>query len=239
MARIRSVKPSLFSSYTLAAVPIEARYLFVGLFCEADDAGRLVDSPKRLAGAVFPHDDKVTGAKVDRWLADLARVGCISRYEAEGGRYISVPQWEAHQRISHPSPSPLPPPSGETPEKLRNHSGGNREPLRPDKERERDYPLTPTADAVGEPVDNSSHTRPRRGMRGTGTSPRERAKAAAEVAAHEALAASVAAFVAECGPDLDRDEVGYRALERWPHTPEMRTRAVSAWAASQRKAAVS
>lgn len=109
----------------------------------------------------------------------------------------------------------------------------------PETETETDNPLTPTADAVGEPVDNSSHTRPRRGMRGTGTSPRERAKTNAEVATHEALAASVAAFVAECGPDLDRDEVGYRALERWPHTPEMRTRAVSAWAAGQRKAAVS
>ena len=56
MARIRSIKPNLFGSYSLAKVPVEARFLFIGLFCEADDEGLLVDSPKRIAGIVFPHE---------------------------------------------------------------------------------------------------------------------------------------------------------------------------------------
>ena len=117
MARIRTVKPDLFGSYTMATVPVEARYLFVGIFTEADDEGLLIDSAKRLAGAIFPHDEKVTGVKVDRWLSDLHCIGSILRYEAQDGRYVYIPKWLDHQRISHPTPTKFPTPSGIVPEK--------------------------------------------------------------------------------------------------------------------------
>lgn len=126
------MKPTLFSSYTLARVPIEARYLFVGLFCEADDEGYLIDSPKRIAGAVFPHDDKVTEKKVDGWLDALQGVGSILRYETDGGRYILLPEWATHQRVSHALPTNLPLPSGEVLAGFLNGSGAARESFRPE-----------------------------------------------------------------------------------------------------------
>lgn len=122
MARIRTVKPSFFSSYSMSKVPIEARYLFAGLFTEADDDGRMIDSAKKIAGAIFPHDDKVTVAKVDGWLNELASVKgedgspCIVRYETDGGRYLAIVKWADHQKISHPVPSCLPRPNGHAPE---------------------------------------------------------------------------------------------------------------------------
>jgi hypothetical protein len=121
VARIRTVKPSFFSSYSMSKVPVEARYLFAGLFTEADDEGRMIDSAKKIAGAIFPHDDKVTVAKVDAWLTKLAEVKgedgtpCIVRYETEGGRYIAIVKWSNHQRISNPTPSTLPNPNGAMP----------------------------------------------------------------------------------------------------------------------------
>ena len=133
MARIRSVKPNLFASYNLAKVPIEARFLFIGLFCEADDDGQLIDSPKRIAGAIFPHDEKVTERKIDAWLEDLQVIGSILRYEGtEGGRYIAIPEWGTHQRVSHPAPSTFPPPSVEVLEEFLSRSGAARESLRPE-----------------------------------------------------------------------------------------------------------
>ena len=105
MARIRTVKPDLFGSYSMAQVCIEARYLFVGLFTEADDDGLVIDSPKKLAGAIFPHDEKVTGIRVDGWLKSLEEVGSIVRFSAEDGPYICIPTWLDHQKISHPTPS--------------------------------------------------------------------------------------------------------------------------------------
>ncbi len=125
MARIRTVKPDLFGSYTLANVSIEARFLFVGLFCEADDDGLLLDSPKRLAGAIFPHDEKVSAAKVNGWLCDLEKVQAIVRFEIEDGQYIGIPKWRSHQRISHSTPS-----------KFRSASGMFHEMFRPEGERE-------------------------------------------------------------------------------------------------------
>ena len=135
MSRIRTVKPDLFGSYSLANVSIEARYLFIALFTEADDYGILIDSPKKIAGTVFPHDEKVTVAKVNRWLSDLEEVGCIYRYEQDGGRYIILPAWDDHQRISHPAQEVLPKPSGGLPEGLRPEGKG--------KERKGKSPLTP------------------------------------------------------------------------------------------------
>lgn len=123
MARIRTVKPSLFASYSLAKVPIEARYLFIGLFTEADDNGRLIDSPKRIAGSLFPHDEKITERKVDSWLCKLQEVGSIFRYAVDGGRYIALPTWATHQKVSHPYASPIPPPDAEDLESFLSRSG--------------------------------------------------------------------------------------------------------------------
>lgn len=123
MARIRSVKPNLFGSYSMARVPIEARFLFIGLFCEADDEGVLIDSPKRIAGAIFPHDEKVTEKKVDIWLNKLQEVGSVFRYETKEGRFLMLPEWGSHQKISHALPSQLPSPSAESLARFLNASG--------------------------------------------------------------------------------------------------------------------
>ena len=134
MARIRSVKPATFASYTLAKLPIEARYLFIGLWTEADDEGRLIDSAKKLAGAIFPHDKKVTEVKVEQWLTLLADEGVIQRFTSGNGQYISIPAWEEHQRISHPTASSLPAPT----EEFAKNSGAIRETFVPDKEKEKE-----------------------------------------------------------------------------------------------------
>lgn len=134
MARIRSVKPSLFGSYNLAKLPIEARYLFIGLFCEADDEGYLIDSPKRIAGDIFPHDDKVTEGKVNGWLNQLQEVGSVLRYTTRDGRYIFLPEWEKHQRVTHGRPTTLPLPSCDVLADFLRRSGATPEPLVPEGE---------------------------------------------------------------------------------------------------------
>lgn len=123
------MKPSLFESYNLAKVPIEARFLFIGLFTAADDDGQLVDSLKKIAGLIFPHDEKVTETKLDRWLNMLEEVGCILRYEANECRYIAIPEWLTHQRISNPTASTFPAPSVAALEKFMSRTGKYDEPI--------------------------------------------------------------------------------------------------------------
>jgi hypothetical protein len=105
--------------------------LFIGLWTEADDEGKLIDNAKLLAGSIFPHDDQISPRIVDKWLQSLTDVGSILRYEVDGARYIQVSEW-GHQKISHPSTSRIPNPSGKPPETNRKISGDSPDILVPD-----------------------------------------------------------------------------------------------------------
>ena len=127
MSRIRTVKPSFWRSQTLSRVSRDARLVFVGLWNEADDEGRLVDAPKLLAGALFPFDEDFGGPEIEACLRELAGIGAIERYAVEGSRFITIPRFRDHQVISKPRPSALPGHSrnvpGGLPEASRNTPG--------------------------------------------------------------------------------------------------------------------
>jgi len=132
MARIRTLKPDFWAHHKVAKLSRDARLLFVGLLSEADDEGRLVRSPKRLAGFLYPHDDGVEAPEVDGWLWELERCRLVQSYEVEGVWFIHVPGFTKHQRVSHPSDSRLPPPPPM--ESLPKDSGAVRETFVPERE---------------------------------------------------------------------------------------------------------
>lgn len=94
MPRARNIKPGLFKNETLAECDIFARFLFEGLWCEADRDGRLEDRPKRLKVEYLPYDD----VDVDDLLWQLAERGFIVRYSANGDNFIWIPNFRKHQR---------------------------------------------------------------------------------------------------------------------------------------------
>lgn len=109
MARIRTIKPSFFTSPDIAHLPYTARLTFIGLWTYVDDAGRGQDDARLIKGALWPLDDKHTVRKVEDDLRVLAEGGQIVRYEADGRRWLAVVVWE-HQRINRPSKITTPPP---------------------------------------------------------------------------------------------------------------------------------
>lgn len=128
MARIRTIKPEFCQSPSTAALTLPARLFFLQLLTETDDAGLLVYSAKRLAGCLYPHDDGVTAAKVERWIKECIRQDMLRPYEVDGKRYLAVVNFSRHQRVSHPTPSRIPPPdyasdSREPPEDDESDSG--------------------------------------------------------------------------------------------------------------------
>jgi hypothetical protein len=139
VARIRTIKPEAFSSMSAKRLSMGARVLFPALWTMADDAGRLIGSVRKIAGEAFPFDDDVTEAQVAGWLEELERAGSmVRRYVVAGVAYYCIPSFLDHQRISHPTPSRLPPPpdAPESPEPLAKSSGETPEPLRMDLGRE-------------------------------------------------------------------------------------------------------
>jgi hypothetical protein len=122
MGRIRTIKPETFKDDELAELPFEARLMFIGLWTQADVAGRLEDRPKRLKIELFPYDK----VDVDELLNKLSQAGFIYRYSIDEKNYIQVVNFTKHQRINgkeSQTPSMLPAPiivkhSGSTSEAL-------------------------------------------------------------------------------------------------------------------------
>jgi hypothetical protein len=120
MARRRMLDPSLWDDEHVGVLCAEARLLFVGCFSQADDEGRLLDSPARLKKIVFGFAD-VTLQQIEEWLQQIdAAVTGFLRYEVEGRRYIAFLNWGRYQVISHPQASQIPPPAV-----LTSTNGGN------------------------------------------------------------------------------------------------------------------
>lgn len=109
MARIRSVKPEFWADEDMAQLSRDARLLYVGLWNQADEHGRLRGDPRFIKGQVFPYDDDLPPAEVDRLLDELAKAGKAVRYRVESGAYVFLPNLAKHQRLeAEKVPSKLP-----------------------------------------------------------------------------------------------------------------------------------
>jgi hypothetical protein len=112
MARIRQIKPEFYLDDELARCSIRARFMFPGLWCLADRAGRLEDRPARIKAQIFPYDDNITVEDVEVLLDSLAE-HFILRYSVAGKHYIQIRNFARHQHIHiKESPSQIPPPEG-------------------------------------------------------------------------------------------------------------------------------
>lgn len=130
MARIRTVKPTMWMSPQVMNLSHGARLLFIGLITQADDEGRGIADVRRLKAAVFPGDDILSGA-VHEWLGEIAEQGLVRLYEAPGhGRLYQLPSWNRHQSISRPTASDYPAAPGENDDSLSAHGGLHEDSMR-------------------------------------------------------------------------------------------------------------
>ena len=125
MMRSRTIRPGFFDNFDLGRLSRDARLLFAGLWCIADREGRMLDLPRRIAAEVFPHDSEGIEADVTLWLAQLASIDVIQRYEVNGGKYIVINNFTKHQKIHKDEAlSRIPPPS-ENPARIQRESSEN------------------------------------------------------------------------------------------------------------------
>jgi hypothetical protein len=132
MARKRMLSPEFFSSAPVNRLPYTAMITFAGLWCYFDDYGRGEDDPALIKAAIWPRRRAMTEAKVAHDVDVIEAEGLICRYSHTAGhlssrelstvkewqsyhpviatrRVIHIPSWAEHQKISHPTPSKLPP----------------------------------------------------------------------------------------------------------------------------------
>ncbi len=112
MPRIRSIHPDACKSERLASVSAEAERCYWRLQTHCDDDGRCEDNALLICRSLFQVSADIGAEDVEAWLFELARVGLIDRYQVDEVRVIAVVQWGKYQHPRKPTPSSLPPPSG-------------------------------------------------------------------------------------------------------------------------------
>ena len=113
--RIRSIKPEFWRSPDVSELCIEDRLLFVGLWSYVDDNGVGQDRVSTICADLFAddlsRDPRETLARVSEGLARLSEAGRIVRYTVEKRDYLSIVNWEKHQRIDKPNKPRYPAPA--------------------------------------------------------------------------------------------------------------------------------
>lgn len=111
MARIRTIKPSAFTSEKLARCSLEAERTFFGLLTQVDDDGRLKYQPAVLNGALWPERiDSHPSSAMESDFDELVRERLVCRYTDSAGRKLfHIPNFNKHQRINRPSKSTFEP----------------------------------------------------------------------------------------------------------------------------------
>lgn len=112
MARIRSIRPEIWTDETFVSLSFGARLLFFGASTHADDGGNLPASVRTLKMQVFPGDD-LRESEVAAMVAELLGAGMFAQYAAEGRAYWHIQGWEDTQKIEkatyrHPKPADSP-----------------------------------------------------------------------------------------------------------------------------------
>ncbi|MFZ4835908.1 hypothetical protein [Rouxiella sp. Mn2063] len=104
MARIRTVKPEIWTDEKVVECSIPARLLFIGMFNFADDNGNLVNSPKRIKMQIFPADV----IDCEPLIKELITHGVLNEYSVSDISYLNIKGFNKHQKINRPSSSNIP-----------------------------------------------------------------------------------------------------------------------------------
>jgi len=108
MARKRMIDPSIWFNEDLKRFSYLQRLLYIGLFSNADDEGRLRGSATYLKSLIFPYD-RLKPTIIYNTLKDMNKAGLIEYYKVNDEWYIQHPNWRKHQYIDKARASMLPP----------------------------------------------------------------------------------------------------------------------------------
>lgn len=110
MPRRRMIDPQIWRNEKVGSLPDAGRLLFIGIFSQADDDGRLKASPRFLKATIFPYDNDKSEQQIKQLRDQCAELGLIRIYTNSKTEYLDIPGWGEHQQIRKDryNPSRLP-----------------------------------------------------------------------------------------------------------------------------------
>jgi hypothetical protein len=105
------IDPSFWESETMASLAFFERLVFIGLFSQADDQGRLKAHPALLSSKLFPFDG-LPASEISDALTSLAAAESVLVYAVDGKEYVQLLNWWKYQKPRWAWPSDIPAPNG-------------------------------------------------------------------------------------------------------------------------------
>ena len=84
------------------------KLVFIGLFSNADDEGRGRANPTYLKSILFPYEESIRSADIDKTLSEISSNMSVVFYTCNGSSYYSLTKWYDWQKIEKPQDSKLP-----------------------------------------------------------------------------------------------------------------------------------
>lgn len=108
MARKRMIDPNIWQSEDFGRLSTLAKLVFIGLFSLADDEGRGRCNPVYLKSTLFPYEEGIRSADIDKTLSEISSNMSVVFYSCDGSSYYSLYNWNTWQKIDRPSESKIP-----------------------------------------------------------------------------------------------------------------------------------
>ena len=108
MARKRMIDPSIWINEDFGSLSILAKLVFIGLFSIADDEGRGKASPAYIKAVLFPYNDDLRVADIEKALSEISSKMSVIFYSCDENKYYTLTSWNKWQKIDKPSESSIP-----------------------------------------------------------------------------------------------------------------------------------
>ena len=102
------IDPSIWQSEDFSKLSTLAKLVFIGLFSLADDEGRGRCNPVYLKSTLFPYEEDIRSADIDKTLSEISSNMSVIFYTCDGSSYYSLYNWNTWQKIDKPSQSKIP-----------------------------------------------------------------------------------------------------------------------------------
>lgn len=108
MARKRMIDPSIWINEDFGTLTNLAKLVFIGLFSIADDEGRGKASPAYIKAVLFPYNDDLRVADIEKALSEISSKMSVIFYSCDENKYYTLTSWNKWQKIDKPSNSSIP-----------------------------------------------------------------------------------------------------------------------------------
>lgn len=108
MARKRIISPDIWQSEDFSKLSTLAKIVFIGMFSNADDEGRGRGKAVYLKSIIFPYDEDIRVADIDKTLSEISSNMSVIFYSHNENVYYELTNWDVWQKVEKPQPSKIP-----------------------------------------------------------------------------------------------------------------------------------